>query len=117
MNSPEEFERHCATLEKHGLSPERTIPNYHLLKAAFAREGKGKLQPNAVSEVHREPNHRGTEYWLSKFITKDEAMLKMKDVVRKLAGISDPVLITGETGTGKELIAHALHGQRTGNFI
>lgn len=54
---------------------------------------------------------------LEKFITQDEDMLQMKKHVLVLANISDTVLIQGETGTGKELIARALHGNRKGKFI
>lgn len=57
------------------------------------------------------------EYWLSQFITQDEEMMKLKDKVRKLMDLPYPVLIRGETGTGKELIAKALHGNRQGDFI
>ncbi len=48
--------------------------------------------------------------WLDKFITKHPDLLKLKEDVSKLVHIKDSVLILGETGTGKELIAHALHG-------
>ena len=58
-----------------------------------------------------------TEEWLLKFLTQDERMLALKEHVRKLANRKEPVLITGETGTGKELLAHALHGSRSGNFV
>lgn len=58
-----------------------------------------------------------TEAWLAKFLTQDSDMLRMKDNVRRLAERSEPVLITGATGTGKELIARALHGRREGRFI
>jgi len=45
-------------------------------------------------------------------------MLTLKDEVVKLAPIDDEVLITGPTGTGKEIIARALHGdKRDGRFI
>lgn len=37
------------------------------------------------------------------------AMRAVVDVVRKVAKTDLPVLITGETGTGKELTAHAIH--------
>lgn len=57
------------------------------------------------------------ERWLSKFITVDPTMLEMKEDVRLLSQVNDCVLIQGETGTGKELIAHALHGARTGRFV
>jgi len=58
-----------------------------------------------------------TEDWLEKFITINPEMLRLKHQARKLVNISDPVLIQGETGTGKELIARALHGSRPGKFI
>ena len=59
----------------------------------------------------------GTESWLNKFVTVNKQMLALKDYVRKLANVNDPVLIVGPTGTGKELLAHALHGDRDGRFI
>lgn len=37
------------------------------------------------------------------------ALLSIRALLHKYAGIELPVLITGETGTGKELAAHALH--------
>lgn len=58
-----------------------------------------------------------TEAWLNRFITINNRMVAMKDKVIKLSKVSDEVLITGETGTGKEIIAHALHGERNGRFI
>lgn len=58
----------------------------------------------------------GAEQWLKKFITSDKEMLVMKDDAMKLAKTSDEVLITGETGTGKELIARAMIGDRIGLF-
>jgi transcriptional regulator with PAS, ATPase and Fis domain len=58
-----------------------------------------------------------TEAWLRKFITVDPIMKELKDSVRALAKIQDEVLICGETGTGKELIARALHGNREGKFV
>lgn len=41
----------------------------------------------------------------------------MKEKVAKYSILQYPVLILGETGTGKELIARALHGRRTGKFL
>jgi len=57
------------------------------------------------------------EDYLLKFITKDPETLVLKDKVRKIMEHDDAVLIQGETGTGKELLANALHGGRSGNFI
>lgn len=53
------------------------------------------------------------DLWLDKFITQHKGMIELKDQVRILSKVNDPVLIIGETGTGKELIAHALHGDRS----
>lgn len=58
-----------------------------------------------------------TQQWLDKFITIDPDMLKLKDQVQLLQAEDDPVLIVGPSGTGKELLARALHGGRTGKFI
>jgi|SRR5205807_5456704 len=58
-----------------------------------------------------------TEEYLNRFVTRSSKMLELKDEIRKLSKINDCVLIQGETGTGKELLAHALHGDRQGKFI
>jgi two-component system NtrC family response regulator len=42
-------------------------------------------------------------------ITGDEAMLKVCRTVERLAGVSVPVLLLGDSGTGKEALARALH--------
>lgn len=55
--------------------------------------------------------------WLNKFITQDAVCLDIKNQVRTLSVHDDCVLIQGETGTGKELIARALHGGRKGKFV
>ena len=36
-------------------------------------------------------------------------MLKVRDLVRKFAPADVPVMLTGESGTGKDLVARALH--------
>jgi len=79
---------------------------------AFLRD-----DPELQEIILGESGIKGTEFWLSKFITHTPSMMTMKDHVRKLAPLTDPVLIQGDSGTGKELIAHALHGQRKGKFI
>ena len=53
-------------------------------------------------------------------IAESRRMQKLLQQVRQIAKIDSPVLLTGETGTGKELMARALHklGSRsTGPFI
>lgn len=53
----------------------------------------------------------------SGFITVDPDTIKLKQMAMTLAPRKEPVLVTGETGTGKELIAKMLHGDRKGEFI
>ncbi len=52
-------------------------------------------------------------------ITRDEAMHRIFHYIEAIAPTSQPVLITGQTGTGKELVAHAVHDAsvRKGSFI
>jgi len=55
---------------------------------------------------------------LDQFITNDPVCLKLKDDVYKLAPHNDTVLIQGDSGTGKELIAKALGANRkAGRFV
>lgn len=58
-----------------------------------------------------------TEEWLTKFITQDKDMLGVKEDIRLLSRVDDPVIIYGDTGTGKNLLANALHGNRKGLFV
>jgi two-component system response regulator HydG len=52
-----------------------------------------------------------SRYRLENIIGKSSAMLKMFEMVRKVSPVDVPVLITGESGTGKDLVARAIHGQ------
>jgi transcriptional regulator with GAF, ATPase, and Fis domain len=42
-------------------------------------------------------------------VTRDPRMVELLRVVAQVAGADAPILVLGETGTGKELIARALH--------
>ncbi|SCK02538.1 Luminescence regulatory protein luxO [uncultured Eubacterium sp.] len=55
-------------------------------------------------------------YRIEDIQTCDSKMLELRDNIVKLAKTDMPVLIYGETGTGKELVAHSLHnaGKREG---
>jgi two-component system nitrogen regulation response regulator GlnG len=52
-------------------------------------------------------------------VTRDRAMSAVFRYVEAIAPSPQPVLITGETGTGKELVARALHklSQRPGDLV
>jgi len=82
------------------------IDNHKLQYKIVCKDGKYLLEDSVV----------GAELWLKKFITVDAESLQMKDDALKLSKIDDEVLIHGETGTGKELIARSLIGDRQGGF-
>lgn len=52
--------------------------------------------------------HRA-KYCVDDVIGESEAILKTKEIVVKMAQTESPVLLIGETGTGKELFAHSVH--------
>ncbi len=41
-------------------------------------------------------------------------MMRIKETIHMAAEVGSPVLVTGETGTGKELVARAIHESRSG---
>lgn len=55
----------------------------------------------------------------SQIITSDPQMISIFRYCEAVAGTSRPILITGDTGTGKELIASAIHSlsRRSGEFV
>jgi DNA-binding NtrC family response regulator len=55
----------------------------------------------------------------SEIITRDKNMLGLFQYVESMANSREPVLITGETGVGKELMAKAVHtvSKRSGPFV
>ncbi len=54
---------------------------------------------------------RQTKYSLSSFVGASDAVRELKTIVRRYALRDGAALILGETGTGKELLAHAIHQQ------
>jgi two-component system response regulator PilR (NtrC family) len=54
------------------------------------------------TELHR-------QYDFASIVGKSAAMQKVFDTIRKVAGTDGTVLITGKSGTGKELVARAVH--------
>jgi transcriptional regulator with PAS, ATPase and Fis domain len=63
-----------------------------------------------LDEAKRElATQRRSKYTLASFIGSSPAATHVKRLARKAAQSASPVLLLGETGTGKELLAHAIH--------
>lgn len=52
---------------------------------------------------------RTTKYTVDDIIGESKAIQHLRNQVRQAAKSNSTVIITGETGTGKELVAHAIH--------
>jgi two-component system NtrC family response regulator len=74
------------------LTLKKALDNYRLVK-------ENKLLSQALSERYKYGN----------IIGKSKPMLKVYDMIEKVAPSRASVLITGPSGTGKELIAKAIH--------
>src|SRR5580693_8230863 len=66
---------------------------------------QGRLERENV-ELKRALKQR---YSFPNIVGKSERMLRILDLVAQVAASRATILITGETGTGKELIANAIH--------
>jgi transcriptional regulator with PAS, ATPase and Fis domain len=63
-----------------------------------------------LDDARRElASQRRTKYTLASFVGSSPAAVEVKRQARRAASSSSPVLLLGETGTGKELLAHAIH--------
>src|SRR5579863_4918103 len=72
---------------------------------------KGLLYPQ-LAALPRQSSPNG-------LIGESSPMHHLYEVIEKVSNCTSPVLITGETGTGKELVARAIHftGSRRGKAL
>ncbi len=61
-----------------------------------------------VQLMKKGQGHRA-KYCFDDVIGQSAPILKTKFILNKMAGTESPVLLIGETGTGKELFAHSVH--------
>lgn len=72
----------------------------------------------ALRQALLQPTLKSPEAFAS-FLTSDRSLYLIFHYIEAIAPTTEPVLITGETGTGKELVARAIHrlSGRQGGFI
>lgn len=66
---------------------------------------ESKLLVKEVVSIHKKENG------LKALIGDSQLIHQVKSLVKKFANLQAPVLITGETGTGKELVSRAIHDE------
>jgi len=117
------------------LHEEDRVRVRHMLDGASDRQTGGPFSMEGARlswvemEVHRDPRHPGRQIVVlhdrtelhtlrqalneqasfHDLVGKSPAMLRVYQLVRDVARVDTTVLIEGETGTGKELIARAIH--------
>ena len=74
-------------------------------EAALAAENQELLKEELVTLRHELDEIHGS----TRIVGRSEAMEKLVGLIRRLAPLDVTVLIVGETGTGKELVARELH--------
>ena len=76
-----------------------------------------QLKEELKEAQHELGQLRGARYSINHIVGETPSMLRMKDLITKFSKTRSSLLISGETGTGKELVAQALHqeGPRSGN--
>lgn len=68
-----------------------------------------RLQTELAAARQQLARQRRTRYTLSNFVGNSAAALNVKSRARRAAVLNTTVLLVGETGTGKELVAQAIH--------
>jgi transcriptional regulator with PAS, ATPase and Fis domain len=68
-----------------------------------------RLQGELDSARRQLAEQRRPKYTVASFIGSSPAALEVKRQARRVAQTGSSVLLLGETGTGKELLAHAIH--------
>jgi transcriptional regulator with PAS, ATPase and Fis domain len=67
------------------------------------------LQSELANAERRLAEERRAKYTLSSLVGSSPALVELKRQARRAAQLDTTVLLAGETGTGKEMVAHALH--------
>lgn len=68
-----------------------------------------KLQMELIDTKKKLAENRRPKYTLSSFVGSSSACLEVKRQARRAAQQEMTILLLGETGTGKEVLAHAIH--------
>jgi DNA-binding NtrC family response regulator len=107
-----------ASLADRGSTNGSLVDGVRVDSARLAAGSVIRLGDTLLVAVRGQPAAPGSERDLG-LVGRAPALAALREVIRKLAPATLPVLIAGETGTGKELVARALHRHsgRPGAFV
>ncbi|MGJ0847837.1 sigma-54 interaction domain-containing protein [Tissierella praeacuta] len=103
-----------------------TYPLIEGNKVIGAVEFADIVDENNISIYNRDYKYKiyyrqnGTCYTIDDIITRNAKMLEIKEKIRRVSKTESTVLIQGNTGTGKELVAQSIHNcsnRRDGSFV
>jgi len=100
--------RRCALASRRSLG-EHALARFRMF-TAIARQGFELCGArDRPAQAIESANERPLEPLLPGFICASAAMSRLTDQIQRLQGHNLTVLITGESGTGKDLVARAIH--------
>jgi DNA-binding NtrC family response regulator len=76
------------------------------LRAVVSRAAEMTAQRRTIRELRKQLDEK---YGFENIVAGSKAMLRILDTVRRVANSDLPILLLGESGTGKDLIANAIH--------
>jgi transcriptional regulator with PAS, ATPase and Fis domain len=88
---------------------ETTLQPFMAKYAALQRELDDARRELATQRSRNLLGGRHAKYTFASFVGTSPAAVEVKRQARRAAQSGSPVLLLGETGTGKELLAHAIH--------
>lgn len=103
VRKPIDAQQICLIVER-GLEARELARRHRLL----AREFKVPAHSPRLGDPHLEALHPQSRRF-EKLVFVSEKLAALCDLARKAAATELPILIQGETGTGKELLARAIH--------
>jgi PAS domain S-box-containing protein len=97
------------------LLVEGKVEERSLLISAAPIEYEGKKQAivilEDITELSQLRQRLKTEQSFAGIISRDVRVLELFETIKELAEVNAPVLIQGESGSGKELVASAIHNE------